>query len=237
MTQFSRCPSVSRLGRLSLWLALGGLAAIGAAASSGCATEVEEPTLEDILGRGGAGNGAPSGAHFNLDMIGVPKDKTADMTGDNGRRMFVPRFGRTRINLSEGPFEVIDANATDGTGGFQLPNPDPDGDGVTSYSVFARALGKPGGSSTTTTCATDTSDGELVCSLESLVLVREGGKQTFDNVSRELLFVTADLDGDGTTETVSLFSDGLEDFFWDYDNAGLHLAQLRFYEVSTNINQ
>lgn len=27
----------------------------------------------------------------------------------------------------------------------------------------------------------------------------------------------------------------LTDFFWQYDNNGLKLAQLRFYQVSTNV--
>ena len=43
------------------------------------------------------GNGAPSGAHYNLNIIGVPKDKSADMTGNNGHRMFVKPDGKTRI--------------------------------------------------------------------------------------------------------------------------------------------
>src|SRR5689334_15021270 len=97
------------------------------------------------------GNGAPSGAHYNLNIIGVPKDKSADMTGDNGHRIFVKLGGNTKINLAEGDtFQVLDANGTDGSASFQLPDPDPDNDGVTAYSVYARALGKPGGSSVTT---------------------------------------------------------------------------------------
>src|SRR3989344_3255891 len=81
------------------------------------------------------GNGAPSGAHYNLNLIGVPKNKTADMTGNNGRRIFVPLEGKTRILLTEGDFQVLDANGTDANGAsFQLPNPDPDGDGTTVYS-------------------------------------------------------------------------------------------------------
>ena len=43
------------------------------------------------------GNGAPSGPHYNLNIIGVPKDKTADMTGNNGHRIFVPLLGKTSI--------------------------------------------------------------------------------------------------------------------------------------------
>ncbi len=184
-------------------------------------------------GGGGGGNGAPSGSHYNLNIIGVAHDKTADLSTGDGHRIFVDLSGSTKINLREGDFLVLDANGTDGTAAFQLPDPDPDGDGVTSYSVFARALGTPGGSSLTTTCATDPTTGEVVCSTESLLLVRSGGRSKFTNVSRELLSVSVDLDGDGTLERVPLFGDELQDFFWQYDNNGLKLAQLRFYDVAT----
>ena len=182
------------------------------------------------------GNGAPSGSHYDLNIIGVPKTKTADMTGSSGHRIFVPLTGTTKINLSEGDFQVLDANGTDGSAAFQLPNPDPDGDGVTSYSVFARALGTPGGSSITTTCATDPTTGDTVCSDQSMVLIRDKGGSKFTNVSKTLLYVYADLDGDGTVEKVPLFSDQLQDYFWNYDNNGLKLAQIRFYQVATNTN-
>src|SRR5690349_18184500 len=59
------------------------------------------------------GNGAPSGPHYDLNIIGVPKSKTADMTGDNGHRIFVALSGNTKILLTAGPFEVLDANGTD----------------------------------------------------------------------------------------------------------------------------
>jgi len=182
------------------------------------------------------GHGAPSGAHYTLNIIGVSKDKTAEMDNNNGSRIFVPLEGKAKINLIEGDFGVIDANGTDSDGAtFSLPGPDPDGDGVTEYSVYARALGTPGGSSTTTTCATDPTDGDEVCSTESMVLVRTKGKSRFDNVSRELLYVYVDLDGDGRLELIPLFDDRLEDYYWDYDNKGLKLAQLRFYEVPTDV--
>ena len=158
------------------------------------------------------------------------------MDGNNGSRIFVPLWGKAKINLEEGDFGVLDANGTDADGArFSLPNPDPDGDGTTTYSVYARALGTPGGTSTTTTCATDPVTDEEICSTESMVLVRNGGKSTFDNVSRELLYVNYDLDGDGKAELTPLFSDKLEDYFWDYDNKGLKVAQLRFYELPTNV--
>src|SRR5918911_1745088 len=92
-------------------------------------------------------------------------------------------------------------------------------------SVFARALGKPGGSSTTTTCFTDTTG--TWCSVYSAVTVRGTGKSSFDNVSKELLYTYVDTDGDGILERYSLFADPLADYYWQYDNNGLCLAQLR----------
>ena len=182
------------------------------------------------------GNGAPSGAHYNLNIIGVPKEKSADMTNNNGHRIFVSLWGNTKILLYEGEdYQVLDANGTDGSAAFQLPNPDPDNDGVTEYSVWARALGRPGGSSTTTTCAYD-EFGQLWCSVYSMVLVRERGRSWFDNVSRELLYIYVDLDGDGNVERYPLFDEALQGYFWNYDNNGLKLAQLRFYEIPTDVN-
>src|SRR5919204_5686308 len=181
------------------------------------------------------GNGAPSGAHYNLNIIGVPKGKTADMTGSNGHVIFVSLSGNTKINLSAGDFQVLDANGTDGTAAFQLPNPDPTGSGTTSYSVYARALGKPGGSAKATSCVTDAL-GDTYCSTENVVLVRSSGKSKFTNVSKELLTLCLDTNGDGVCDTrTSLFSDSTSSYFWSYDNNGLKLAQLRFYELPTTV--
>jgi hypothetical protein len=183
------------------------------------------------------GNGAPSGAHYNLNIIGVPKGKTADMTGSSGHRIFVPLVGKCKINLSPGDFLVVDGNCTDnGQASFQLPNPDPDNNGITEYSVWARALGKPGGSSTTTTCATDPSTGEVWCSVYSMVAVRNKGQSSFTDVSRQLLYIYADINQDGTLERYNLFNDALQDYYWNYDNNGLKLLQLRFYPIASNVN-
>ena len=205
----------------------------------GCAAEVTTEDAEaDLLAvrKAKTGNGGPSGAHYNLNIIGVPRAKSADMTGNSGHRIFVSLRGRTKIMLAEGEFQVLDANGTDGEASFQLPSPDPDNDGVTEYSVYARALGKPGGSSTTTTCATEVETGDEYCSIYSMVAIRDKGKSTFDNVSRELLYVYADIDGDGDVERYPLFDDALQDYFWDYDNNGLRLLQLRFYPIATDVN-
>jgi hypothetical protein len=184
------------------------------------------------------GNGAPSGAHYNLNIIGVQNPKSTDMTGDQGHRIFVPLQGNAKIWLTQADtFEVYDANGTDGNGAsFGLPNPDPDGDGITEYSVYARALGGPGGTSTTTTCAYDATTNETYCSTYNMVLTRNTGKSSFTNVSKELLYIYADFNGDGVIERYPLFSDSTLQYYWNYDNQGLKLAQLRFYEVATNVN-
>jgi hypothetical protein len=53
-------------------------------------------------------------------------------------------------------------------------------------------------------------------------------------VTKELLFIYADIDGGGV-KRYALFDDALEGYYWDYDNNGLKLLQLRFYEVPTTV--
>ena len=245
-----------------------------------------------------AGNGAPSGPHYNLNIIGVENAKKADMTGSNRHTIFVPLYSKTTgVNSTDGTvivdskiwltpgadFKVCDGNGFDLAYGcpddgfdedwngtylnddnelvemaskkngavFQLPcntNLPVDEDGVelltcdgeaeASYQVWARALGKPGGSATATTCATV--QDEIQCSLENTVMTRAKGQSSFTEVTNELTSLLVsycweyDLDGNCISESltrVALFAGETEDWFWNYDNKGLRLAQLRFYEV------
>ena len=192
------------------------------------------------------GNGAPSGPHYNLNIIGVSNPKTADMKDTSGHTIFVALSGKSTIWLCESSvddrcldsgFYVVDRNAPDQDGAlFALPNPDPDGDGTTVYSVFARALGAPGGGADMTTCISDPDlpDGKI-CSVITLELQRDKGPSKFDNVSKYLLYVYANIDDDAALERVALFDDRFEEFLWEYDNKGLRLAQLRFYECASTV--
>lgn len=220
-----------------------------AATLSACSDQITEPTPAPRPSLA-TGNGAPSGAHYTLNIIGT-KDKSANLTGGNGHRIFVDLGARgtaagTRINLIEGDFGVLDANGTDGVAAFSLPNPDPDGDGTTAYSVYVRALGKPGGKATMQTCYDDFQTGETWCAVdyvggvEPITIERtKGGVAKFENVSKDLLYVDVCTSYDATTGTclawdqLPLFSDELDEYFWQYDNEGLRIAQLRFYEVPT----
>jgi len=272
----------------------------------------------------GQGNGAPSGPHYNLNIIGVENPKKADMTGSQRHTIFMPlhtsgsgKPTSTNNNVQiEGQiwltagnrFEVCDGNGFDEAyigdcedinwdqdwnyddvvsrkqgAVFALPCNtnlsgywDSDGDGkvetngddntvvliscnetvdtttgvivpvdetdvvpTAHYQVWARALGSPhDASATVTTCATV--QGELQCSLENTVLTREKGKSSFTDVTNQLTSLVVlycwqydefDVCTDWRTTRVALFAGDTEDWFWNYDNNGLRLAQLRFYEV------
>ena len=229
------------------------------------------------------GNGAPSGSHYNLNIIGVDKGKTATMTGSDRHTIFV-QLGttgsvdakRSYIYLvPSATFAVCDGNAFDAAydcagnqikplgavfalpcntnisaptnGDVNLLSPCDPTDTIpdASYAVFARGLGKPGKNGTDpyavmTTCATDVSTGELVCSTENTLdvgaLVRKTGKTVFQDVTKELTSLNVCVT-DPTTLVVTctryaLFDSAFIDFFWQYDNFGLKLAQLRFYPVT-----
>jgi hypothetical protein len=180
-----------------------------------------------------AGTGNTGGGCYNLQIIAL-KSKTADMTGTSGHSLFIVQNGKTTIKLQEGPFSVIDRNGTDGTASFSLPNPDPTNSGTTQYSVFMRLVGKPGSKIDMSTCAYD-STGALYCSEDSISMQRIAGTSKFQNVSQELLYIYADINGDGVVDRVPLFDSRLQDYFWDVDSTGRLHAQLRFCPVSTTV--
>src|SRR5438045_3461513 len=111
------------------------------------------------------GNGAPNGAHYNLNIIGVENPKTTTLTGSDRHTIFVALGTKkdavtSNIYLTPGDFQVCDGNGFDAAYNcagtqvqsqgavFQLPcntNIPADitcADGTTqaSYSVWARAL-------------------------------------------------------------------------------------------------
>jgi hypothetical protein len=250
-----------------------------------------------------AGNGAPSGPHYDLNIIGVENAKKPPMAGSDRHTIFVPLFstknnGQVSTCTANNPggtlsgsctaivdnpiwlipgndFQVCDGNgfdpAYDCSGNlldstskigavFSLPcNTDITTEDINfgcdptlpsaSYTVWARALGKPGGSAEVTTCATVndlgggvSGSGDLFCSLENVTqpLMRKNGQPVFQNVTDELtsmlvLFCDTGFLADGTCADpvkrvrIALFASGTEDWFWNYDNNGLRLAQLRFY--------
>jgi hypothetical protein len=220
-----------------------GFALFIAACSGADTTSPPDPSLI-----ANTGNGAPSGAHYNLNIVGVENGKNANMDAAGGNVIFVG-LGTKKITVTtnillsqstDGSFQVLDKNGTDGTASFELPAPG-------TYTVWARALGAPGDSAKITTCASDVAGNgtvtDTVCSTENQVFVRGTGKSTFKDVTQSLTTIVIDALSEsaafaacgGTTQTsirVNLFDPCLEGYFWKYDNNGLRLLQIRFYQSS-----
>jgi hypothetical protein len=219
-----------------------------------CSDTPASPEVSDAtFAQTETGNGGPSGPHFNLNLIGVKKGKNASMDGNSGHRIFVKLYGRSDIYLIEGDdFAVLDANGTDGRAEFQLPHPDPNYDGVTEYSIFARPLGKLDLNdpkwARLTTCGIDADQGDLeLCSEENKVFIRDKGPQKFEKVTKYLTTIVlssavidAIEEAENTTcqsarnagpdkTRITIFDPCLEEYFWKYENNGLKLLQLRFY--------
>jgi hypothetical protein len=221
------------------------LGLVAAAALLGC--DADRTTVPTMGGSSSVaeGNGLPDNGHarlYKFNLIGVPRDKKPDMTGDAGKRMFVKLDGQSKIYLQKGEFDILDANATDGNGGrFQLPDPDPDGDGRTWYAVYIRPVGTPGGRATIGSCVEGDLDptlegDETLCSTETKLLVRGTGKPQAENVSKELLSVCLDTDDVVGCDTRSfLFDDEALEYLWNYDNNGLKVAQVYILEIPQQI--
>lgn len=227
-------------------LALFGLAALLA----GCSSADTTSSLDGLNQQTATtGNGGPSGSHYNLNIVGVDQGKNANMDGANGNVIFVGLGTKnttvtTNILLNQstdGSFQVLDKNGTDGTASLELPAPG-------GYTVWARALGAPGDSAKITTCASDVAGNgavtDTVCSTENSVFVRGTGKSLFKDVTQALTTIVIDAVSEsaafaacgGTNQTsirVNLFDKCLEDYFWRYDNNGLRLLQIRFYKSTS----
>lgn len=212
-----------------------------------------------------AGNGAPKGTHYNLNLLGKDNCPGDDLTGSNRHTImvllnfsdqdadnilgddpgnYVTLDKRNKIFLAPGTdFQVTDGNACDRNGaGFTLP-----ANVATAWTIWVRELGKPGGTGDIALCGVsdsgtaDPSDDEVVCSTDQVLLVRDTGKSTFRNVTRQLTTIDYQIlvgyEADGTTpiyvqDSAILFDSDFYQYLWDYDNNGLRLVQLRFYPVA-----
>jgi hypothetical protein len=273
--------------------------ALAAAYLVGCNPDAStNPAAEAGTAQADLGNGYPTGGHdYQLLLIGVPQDKTADMDNNNGRRIFVQLYSDNEVtdpggknnhlakgggddqnhiylcNSTDGlndvndarcdawrashagDFGVIDANATDGDGAiFGLPDPCADDSSLTpcspTYRIWARAIAG-NGYAIMTTCADETGAGfdgtdDVWCGSNGITLSKQTAFKAIevtDNLLHMSITLTGADDGlenciNGTTGVdypaggqynVYLFDRCFENYFWNYDNHGLKLLQLRFY--------
>ncbi len=181
----------------------------------------------------GTGNGAPSGAHFTLNIHGVSNSNGTSYSGNNKNDIFVPLTGRCTIDLQKGTtFEVLQPDCTKHVNAlFQLPTPCTTTTCTTyAYQVWVRAL-TPKGTATMRTCFTTKTTGTTFCDTTVVVLKKS---RTFSNVTDTLLSVCETVTG--TLKNEPIFSTSLQTYFWQYTNHGLRLAQFRFYPITQASN-
>jgi hypothetical protein len=171
-------------------------------------------------------NPCPGAKEYQVNIIGVPKQKNANLTGGNGHRIFVPLTGVTKIYMTGDTstadglqcgnnFYVADANATDGSGTLVVPctnvNVESEDPGV-CFDVYATPLGTPGGSAQVdvvctfdeTVAETDIDEGsceDVPLGSFDFDLVRNSGKPVQKDITN---FMRAsgcfDTDGSGTCD-------------------------------------
>jgi hypothetical protein len=185
-----------------------------------------------LAGNDGNGNGFPSGAHYNLNIIGV-SDKS--QVGDSdGHTLFVNLDKPTKILMTQGTeFQVIDRNGCQGAAEFQIA--------PGYYDVYARALGKPGGTVKINATGNftpwyDPVTGETLLLLGSVDLTREKGKPLTVPINN-LFYVDVTITNGTINQTYNnywIFAiPELYEYYWTYNNDHLKLLQVRFYENTT----
>ena len=205
-----------------------------------------------------------SGAHWNLNIIGVPKDKTVpDMTGSDRHVIFVPLQSggdvnrQVKIYFERGDsFKVTDGNATDDNEvTFQVPYefcPDltQGCEELLSFDVYAVGLGKPFiGRIVEAECtySEDVAPPDATCTdtllMGSFEVNRQKGKPQPPVNITDVFRASGclDLDGDDACSAGDLAFSNLWIFniaelvesWWNYDNNGLKLMQVRFYETTS----
>jgi hypothetical protein len=181
-----------------------------------------------------------NGAHYNLNIIGV---KTADQiktVGDSmGHTMFVKLNGKTKIIMTQDPagvFDVVDRNGLDGQAEFNIA--------PGYYNVYATALGKPNNAVDINAWGLfdDALSTDQLIWLGYVKISRNTGKPVSTNIN-ELFYVDVTLctavDAEGActqeityTNTWVFDIDELVEYYWDYDNAGVKLLKVQFYQCT-----
>jgi hypothetical protein len=174
-----------------------------------------------------------NGAHYNLNILA--KDTHADVGDSDGHTMFVKDNGKTQIYMTQGDeFKVLDRNGLKGSAEFQIA--------PGYYNVYAIARGKPNGKVNISAFGnfTDETLQQKLIMLGFVNLSRDKKKPQSENIN-ELFYVgpielcTEVNDTGACVETV-VYNDYwvfdipyLDDYFWDYNNTGVKLLQVRFY--------
>lgn len=175
-----------------------------------------------------------NGPHYNLNLIGKKADWSGGGSYDNPDRhtMFVPEDttgfhtpnGQDGVTIwmSQGSeFAVFDGNAfDDGECSFQLA--------PGHYKVYVVALGKPGGNTDITGWIYYEATGEYYILVGTVSVGGHSGKPNWKNATGLFYY-----EGQWVFEYLAWLATqpGVTDtaYFWQYDNHGNKLVQVRFY--------
>jgi len=208
-----------------------------------------------------AGNGAPTGPDYQLNIIGVEKGKTAKMTDSNRRTIFVAlgKNGSVLSNIYLTPgdtFQVCDGNAFDPVYACDgTPLTKPTVDGALFQLPCNTNIPTPAGG-TLVPCS-DLTKTTAAYTVWARALGSPKGQPSaviqtcaFDTVTQTEVcslesVMLVRMKGQSQFQNVTnqltsilvgttrtaLFQAPFQDFLWQYTNTGLKLAQLRFYLV------
>jgi hypothetical protein len=165
------------------------------------------------------GNGAPSGQHINLNIIGVPNAKNENFDGGNGARIFVSRTGQTQFYVHGGTsYQVLDHDGTDGKVGTSVTDPGivfpydaSIADKTWRVEIYARLLGPKGSEVDWASYFYDTDavGGATYVLYSSFTLTKDTKFQV---------------------RTGDLLANGYQDMLWELDPvSNFRLCQMRIY--------
>jgi hypothetical protein len=204
----------------------------------------------------GIGSDIPdTGEHYNLNIIGVPRDKTVpDMTDSNRHTIFVPlerdgsvsrtvRINVVRNTIDPTSFQVWDGNATDDdVAVIAVPF---ETYGKLSFNVYAVGLGKPNREADVYWESIYDSNTYTTTPLFGTFTIKRGqGKPQVVNIS-DIFRASGFIDLGGTPglydpdidiqfTNVWVFNiPTLLSYYWDYTNEGLKLMQVRFHPTTS----
>jgi len=203
-----------------------------------------------------------SGHVIFVDLNGISKINLVQSGTDDAPGTLADEFAVLDKNATDGSAAVL-ALPDPGLDPYDIGQ-EGDADTVTNYSIFVRPLGKPEGYAKITTCA-DVLDSNLkaflskdqirilneagefggFASIESTgQLLREKGTSIFTNQTAALLTIVLKIEIlDETVKTVlqtiyvrvPILDEMLANEYWQYDNDGLKLLQVRIYRVGTDV--
>ncbi len=160
------------------------------------------------------GNDSLSGAHYNLNLIGVPNQKNLNFDGGNGARIFVLRDKPTLFYVHGDDttnYAILDHDGTDGKVGTGLTNPGitfpyDETTGTWKAEISVRLVGPKDSKITWQTSVWDGTTYALVA--------------TFD-LSKSSKF---------SLKTDQLLIDGYQDLLWELDPVtNFRILQMRIY--------